>query len=218
MKKTIRFTALTLAAIILASLCSCGLFGKESLYEHGMDLIDLMLEKAKSEAYLEVYGLSDNPNSDILTFVNEFDFDKPDAVYSVTLDEEDLICSLMDDEDFLDGLSKDLKNTVENNALNSLISRLNIVVGNNAVMTASALSSEKVFVDKSLKENVLYIYDFEGAYPVAVAFTKGEGNAVKAFGSFIFYEDFPSHSEEAIAAFFEQEGIEVKVKSVKIAD
>ncbi len=75
---------------------------------------------------------------------------------------------------------------------------------------SSVLTMGKTFVDTTLNKNVMYIYIFEDAVPVAVTFTKGEDNTVSASGTFVMYDAFNGVSAEEIETALSEFGVEVE--------
>lgn len=45
-------------------------------------------------------------------------------------------------------------------------------------------------ISENTTENVICLYTYEGAAPIAVTFTLGEDNAVSATGTFVLYDGF----------------------------
>ena len=109
----------------------------------------------------------------------------------------------------LNGISNELKENLLSRSFGSLITQRNGYAGVNNLAASSVLTLGKSFVDGSLAEDVIYIYTFENAFPVAVTFTVGENGAVSAGGNFIMYEDFTCGSAAEVQEFFSEFGAEV---------
>ena len=67
----------------------------------------------------------------------------------------------------------------------------------------------KTFVSENAFENVINIYVYEGAAPVAVTFTLGEDQTVSATGTFLLYDGFTCGSAEEIKAVFSDITVQV---------
>ncbi len=171
---------------------------EKSLYEHGLDVIALMVESARSEEYLQVYTGSEEL-IEIINGIGAGDFTKPKAVYEVKVPN----VVLWEVADFIKmgDLSEGLQKSLEGKMLGAVATRINALSGANNLAATSVCSMGKVFVKKDLSENVIYIYTYENAVPVAVTFTAGEGGAASAGGNFIVHEGFGCGSAEEIKEF-----------------
>ena len=61
----------------------------------------------------------------------------------------------------------------------------------------------KNFRQRNADENVIYLYTFDHAVPIAVTFTVGENKAVSASGVFVMYDLFTCDSADEIKSFFD---------------
>lgn len=207
LKKTI---SIVLMMILVTMLGACAGTTNEApektLYKHGMDVVAIMAEAARTEDYTRAYtGSSDL--MEIIEKVGEGDYSSPKAVYSVTVSEEAILGMLGMEN--LDGFSDALKETLLSRAVGSLTTQINGYAGVNNLAASSVLTLGKSFVDKNLADDVIYIYTFENGYPVAITFTVGENGAVSAGGNFIMYEEFSCGSLEEVQEFFSEFGASV---------
>lgn len=178
----------------------------KSLYEHGLSVISLMAEAASTEEYAGAY--TGNPEiMEIIQNVGAGDYTTPKAVYSLSVS-DDVLLSMLGLEN-LNGISAGLKDNLLSRSFGSLITQINGYAGVNNLAASSVLTLGKSFVDGSLAEDVIYIYTFESAFPVAVTFTVGENGAISAGGNFIMYEEFTCGSVEEVKEFFSEFGAEV---------
>jgi len=196
--------------IMVMSLCACaetkGVVSEKTLYEHGMDVIKIMAEASRAEEYVEIY--TGGPElKEIIRTIGEGDYSAPNAVYSVRISEE-AVLGILGMEN-LDGYSDALKETLLSRTFGALITQINGYAGVNKLAASSVLALGKSFVDTALTEEVIYIYAFENAFPVAVTFTIGENGAVTAGGNFVMYEDFTCRSLEEVQEFFGEFGATV---------
>lgn len=204
----------TLVAFVMTIfLCACGgatasgsNTSEKSLYEQGLGVISLMAEAASAEEYVGAY--TGNPEIlEIIQNVAAGDYTTPTAVYSLSVREEVLL-SMLGLEN-LNGISAELKDNLLSRSFVSLITQINGYAGVNNLAASSVLTLGKSFVDISLTEDVIYIYAFENALPVAVTFTVGENGSVSAGGNFIMYEEFTCGSVAEVQEFFSEFGAEV---------
>lgn len=204
----------TLAAFVMAiSLCACGgnnasgnSVSDKSLYDQGLEVISLMAEAASAEEYVAAY--TGNPEiMEIIQNIGNGDYATPTAVYSLSVSDEVLLSMLGLENP--NGISAELKDNLLSRAFGSLITQINGYAGVNSLAASSVLTLGKSFVDSSLTEDVIYIYTFENALPVAVSFTVGENGSVSAGGNFIMYEEFTCGSVAEVQEFFSEFGAEV---------
>ena len=201
----------TLAAVVMTiSLCACGgadtsgsSTPDKSLYEQGLGVISLMAEAASTEQYVGAY--TGNPEiMEIIQNVGAGDYTTPKAVYSLSISDEILLSMLGLGNP--NSISEELKDNLLSRSFGSLITQINGYAGVNKLAASSVLTLGKSFVDSSLTEDVIYIYTFENALPVAVTFSVGDNGAVSASGNFIMYEEFTCGSVAEVQEFFGEFG------------
>ena len=207
-----RSLAVLLSAIMLLSLCACG--GKtspktaeKSLYKHGLDVIAVMAEMTQLESYVETYTGS-GEIKEIIQTIGEEDYTEPKAVYAITASPEQIAAYA--GLDLLSDASNELQKTMENKFIMALISQVNGMAGAMNLAAASVCSSGKTFVSNEISESVIYLYTFDDARPISVAFTCGEDNTVSASGMFLMYDEFTCDSAEEIEEFFGEVGVKVR--------
>ena len=217
--KAKKLFSVLLTLVMTISLCACGGTGAsgsntsdKSLYEQGLGVISLMAEAAQAEEYVGAY--TGNPEiMRIIQNVGAGDYTTPKAVYSLSVNDEVLL-SMLGLEN-LNGISAELKDNLLSRSFGSLITQINGYAGVNNLAASSVLTLGKSFVDSTLAEDVIYIYTFENAFPVAVTFTVGENGAVSAGGNFIMYEDFTCGSAAEVQEFFSEFGAVVTELEMK---
>ena len=109
----------------------------------------------------------------------------------------------------LDHASKDLKELLLQRVLGSLMTQINGLSGVENLAAASVCTVGKTFVNENADHDVIYLYTYEDAKPVAVTFLVGENKTVSANGVFVMYDEFLYDSIEEIKAFFSDIEIEV---------
>lgn len=207
MKKAIRYL---FVLALLFGLTACG-HDKEkpeskSLYAHGMDIVNMLSEMARSDDLLSVYT-ANTDIKDILMNLGNQEYGTPDAVYAITVPEEALIN--MAEWNSLQNTSEALKGYLMQRFLASLMSQINAMGGVENLAASSVCTVGKTFVGENADQNVIYLYVYEDAAPVAVTFILGEDHTVSASGTFILYDGFTCGSSEEIRSVFLDIPVEV---------
>ena len=208
MKGTRKLPALMLALILLLSLCACGGAKGKSLKEQGLEVAALMEEMVNSEAYIQ-YHTGAPALLEIAADIAEGDYSQPAAIYSLTPPED--AAGIWDESlQELEGLSDTLKESVLQKTLGSaLINRINAMSGAETLALTAVCTAGKTFVCESAEGDVTYLYVYEDGCPIAVSFSEGENKAYSASGTFLVNDRFDASSQESIANFFAEYGIEV---------
>lgn len=211
MKKSIKIVWILVAVLVLGgSLFACGNNKNnaeaKSLYTQGLEVIQLMSEMTQSEEYINLYTENDGIKG-IVQNIRSGDYTTPKAVYAVSITDENLakIAELSN----LGGVSEGLKSFLTQRIFSSLMVQINSMSGVENLATASVCTIGKTFVNEDVDENVIYLYTYDNAFPVAVTFTVGEGHAVSASGTFIMYDKFTCGSADEIKSFFNYVTVEV---------
>lgn len=215
MKKYIRIVSLMLAVLTVATLSSCSGCSEKSLYDRGLEVIELIIEKAESDEYIDMYFHNADDAEKIVAEVAAYDYDEPSAVYSVKVDQEEMIDAVGNGYD-LDELPKNIKKSLLRSSPSLFFTTVNNKIGVYTIMASSYLISGKSFVDSGVKEDIIYLYAFEDAYPIAVVFScADEDDIVGASGYVIFDKDFRPESAEDVVDFFDEYGVDADVKKAK---
>lgn len=178
--------------ILILSLSGCG--EKRRLVDHGMDVVKLIEEAINSEEYVMIYSASEQI-ARVIDGVAEGDFSEPEAVYSITIDEDDLL--EMADVD-LDDVSESLQKIMKSKMAGALSNMINARAGAESLAASSIISMGKTFVYGDKIENQIYLYTFEDAKPIMVSFVAGEDGAVNASGTIILTDDFEVDSADEL--------------------
>lgn len=200
MKKKIAFV---LVLTMLLALSACGIASEKkeskSLYAHCLDVIKMLSEMTWSENYIGIYT-ANSEIKDIILALGKHTYEEPSAVYAITVPEDTL--TGMAELSNLEGASEELKSYLLQRVMASLMSQINAMSGVENLAASSVCTVGKTFVSENASDNVIYIYVYEGAAPVAVTFTLGEDHTVSATGTFILYDGFTCDSAEEIQSVF----------------
>lgn len=195
-----------LASVFALSSCEKNKRNAQSLYDQGLEIIQLMSEMTRSEAYIAAYTSDSNIKS-ILQNISAGDFTTPKAVYAITIPDQSL--AAMAELNNLGHVSEKIQSFLTQRYLSSLMTQINAMGGAENLAATSLCTAGKTFVNDKSDKNVIYLYTYDNAIPVAVTFTAGENHAVSASGVFINYEPFTCGSAEEIQTFFSDIIVEV---------
>ena len=214
MKKIIKTAAAVLTAAMLLTLSACGgtpaKTQEKSLYDHGLGLVALLDEMAGSEEYLAIYSASEELNA-IVSEAAQGDFTNPRTVYKITAGE--LPPELAEELAEFDSLPETLRENIRSRMFAAMVTQINAQAGPTTLAATSICTAGKTFVSAELTENMIYIYTFENAVPVAVTFTMGEDSAVSAGATFLLYDGFTGSIED-VAQFLS--GIGLKIEEIEL--
>lgn len=183
--------AVLLLTLIFA-LTGCG--EKKKLVDHGMDVVELIEEAINSEEYVMIYSASEQITR-VIEEVAKGDFSELEAVYSIRIDEDDLL--EMADVD-LDDMPESLQKVMKSKMAGSVANMINARSGAEKLATSSIISMGKTFAYEEEVENQIYLYIFEDAKPIMVSFVAGEDKTVSAGGTVIFADDFECDSADDV--------------------
>ncbi|MBP3634132.1 MAG: hypothetical protein J6J43_06135 [Oscillospiraceae bacterium] len=195
--------AMGLVLILLLGLSACS--REASLYEHGLDVVQLLSEMAQSEECIGVYT-ADEDVSSVVHMIGAQDHWAPKAVYAVSVSEE-VLATVAELENM--DVSEEVQAVLKHRVIGSLIPQINAAAGANALAATSICTAGKTFVCEACKTDVIYIYTYENAAPAAVTFVVGEDGTVSANGTFIVNENFSCSTAEDVKAHFGDIAVEV---------
>lgn len=209
-----KLPAIILSLTFLLALVGCGkaannaeLKSSKSLYAKGLEIVQVMSEMTQNEEYVDIYTGS----SEIKTIIQNIgigDYSSPKAVYSISVTDENW--AAMEELNGLDSASKELKTFLTQRVFGSLMTQINGRSGVENLAAASVYTVSNTFVDKNATDDVIYLYTYENAIPVAVTFVIGENQAVSPSGVFVMYDEFSCGSVEEIESFFSNITVDVK--------
>ena len=202
--------AIIVALIMVLSLSACSNNESnaetKSLYAQGLEVVHLMSEMTQTEEYVDIYT-GDSEIKTIIQNISTGDYSSPKAVYAISISDDNL--AAMAELDGLENASEELKTFLMNRVLGSLMTQINGMSGVEKLAASSVCIVGKTFVNENATDNVIYLYTYENALPVAVTFTVGEDQTVSASGVFVMYDEFTYGSADEIKAFFSDIIVEV---------
>ena len=203
-------SAILLALVMILSLSACGNSTEnaktKSLYAQGLEVIQLMHEMTRTEEYIDMITGSSDIKS-IVQKISTGDYSSPKAVYAISVADDALVS--MTGLDCLDNVSDDLKTLLTQKLRGSLMTQINGMSGAANLAASSVCSVGKTFVDENATEDIIYLYTYDNAIPVAVVFTIGEDHAFSASGVFVMFDGFTCGYEDEVDAFLSYIGVDV---------
>ncbi len=214
MKKAIRNNLIGLqiviALIMVLSLSACSNSkdnaDTKSLYAQGLEVVQLMSEMTRTEEYVNIYT-GDSEINTVLRKISTGNYSSPKAVYAISITDDTL--AAMAELNNLGNASEELKIFLMQRVLGSLMTQINGMSGVENLAASSVCTVGKTFVNENAAEDVIYLYTYEDALPVAVTFTIGEEQAVSASGVFVMYDGFTCGSADEIKSFFSDITVDV---------
>lgn len=204
-----KLMAIVLALVSVFALSSCGNKSNtetQSLYAQGLEVVQLMSEMTRTGEYIDICT-GDSTIKNIIQNIGVGEYSVPKSVYAISIPDENF--AAMAELSKLDNSSKDLKTFLMQKVLGSLMIQINGMAGVENLAASSICTVGKTFVDENATDDVIYLYTYENALPVAVTFTIGENHAVSATGVFIMYDGFTCGSVDEIKSFFSDISVNV---------
>lgn len=207
MKKSTGITTTALLSIFALSACGNNKINNEtkSLYSHGLEVVQLMTEMTQTQEYIDIVAPDDLKS--IIQELADGDYSTPKAVYSIKASEKDL-ATIAEIKNF-DNISDNLKPLILSKIYGSFIARVNSMGGVEDVAVAGLCTAGKTFVNEDATGNIIYLYTYDNAVPVAATFVTGDDNSVSANGTFVMYDEFTCDSVDEIKDFFNYINVEV---------
>lgn len=209
-----KIISIFLSLTIVLALAGCGNAANndtpnmpKSLYEQGLEIVQVMSEMTQKEEYVDIYTGS----SEIKTIIQNIgtgDYSSPKAVYAISVTDDNW--DAMEELNGLNSASKELKTFLTQRVFGSLMTQINGRSGVENLAAASVCTVSKTFVDENATDDVIYLYTYENAIPVAVTFVIGENHSVSASGVFVMYDEFASGSVEEMESFFSNITVDIK--------
>lgn len=205
---TVLMVIVSLALLLSLSACGSDKPNAEakSLYARGLEVVQLMAEMTQTEEYVDIYTGSSEIKA-VVQNIASGDYSTPKAVYSVFITDENL--AAMAELGSLENASENLSTFLTQRVLGSLMTQINGMSGVEKLAASSVCTAGMTFVDENADKNLIYLYTYEDAPPVAVTFVLGEDHTVSASGVFVMYDEFTYGSADEIKSFFSDIVVEV---------
>ncbi len=204
MKKTIKIVTSMMILILILNLSACGNNGDKKVTQYlqaqGLEKIQLMSEMTRSEECLDLVYTGNGKVLSVVQDISTGDYTTPKTVYAISTTEIESLATVGLNN--LDNVSEGLKSYITRKALGSLVTQINSYSGVEILAATSVCTVGKTFVNENTNEDVIYLYTFDNAVPVAVTFIVGEDNAISASGAFIMNDKFTCGSVDEIKSFF----------------
>lgn len=215
MKKPLIFL---LALCLMMGLCGCQAITKEiiqrdatvsddaALYEHGMELAELLEEMLGSPEYFEMMGGSERLG-EVIAPLMRADLSQPESAYLVTLSEEALPLLMDAAEVDMDQFSHRMREFLERRMISSVPSILNSRQGAETLAAASILTVSDAWAGENLELGCYLILNYPDACPVLVSFWGGDG-LIEGTAAMLIGEPLEEDSMEGVHELFSYLGIE----------
>lgn len=176
-----------------------------ALYEHGMELAELLQEMLSSPEYFELMGGSEQL-SQVIDPLMGADLSEPESACMVTFS-EDALPLLMDAAEMdMDQFSGKLQRFLERRMFQSVPSILNSQQGAETLAAASILTVSDAWAEESLEQGCCLILNYPDACPVMVSFWGGDG-LIEGTATLLVGTVLEEDSIEEAAKLFRQLGI-----------
>ena len=155
------------------------LIDNSSIYESAMELINLTVDKARSEEYLKIY----TTHPAILNTIKEFadgNYETPEHIYSIELS-EGKVCEFLSQHELInsfDTFPNNIRQEIINKFITGIPSLLEGRAGVDNLAASTFLTTQQIAVNKELSQSTLLIYTFSEGTPIAVLYFIGKDNAV----------------------------------------
>lgn len=197
--KALLLTVLMSALLLSACGNQKGNAKTQSLYEQGLEVVSLMSEMTRSEEYIDLF-IGNNELKSVIQSISAGDYTEPIAVYAISVTDDNL--AALSELFGVSNVSEKLEAYLTDRVFTTLMTQSNSRSGAENLAAASVCAAQKTFVNEDADKNVIYLYTYEDAVPVAVTFVVGEDSSVSANGTFIMYDEFTCGSVDEIRSFF----------------
>lgn len=220
MKKLLVFI---LALCLVTGLCGCQVITKDiierdataaddtTLYEHGMELAELLEEMLGSPEYFEMMSGSERLNEVIQPLMGA-GLAQPESAYLVTLS-EDALPLLMDAAEVdMDQFSDRMQEFLARKMTSSVPSILNSRQGADTLAAASILTVSDAWAGENLELGCYLILNYPDFCPVMVSFWGGDG-LIEGTAAMLIGEPLEEDSIEGVRELFsylDAEGMHIK--------
>lgn len=213
-----------LALCLVLGLCGCRFItkeiieqdvtvsGDEALYEHGLEMAELLEDMLSTDQYFQLMSSSEEINA-VLTPYLRADFSEPGSVYRVT-PSEDVIPILMGmSEVDLEDFSEPLREYLERRVISTLPTTINAQGGSSVLAAASICTVSDVWAGEALEEDCYLLYFYPEACPIMVTFHGGDGY-IDGSAMLLLADNVTEDSMDEVTELFDQLGIDCDVEEL----
>ena len=194
---------------VALGLTACGEDKEEtSLYNQGLEVVSLMNEMVNNEAYVKNFTANDEILS-IVKRISKGNYDVPREVYEINLG-DNVSGLLFGENESSITMSDQLKRVMEKKAVSAVVTQINAYGGATNLAASTVCTAGLSFVNDQIAEDLIYIYLYEEAKPVAVTFLSEGNGIVSANGCFLMVDEAESFGENELISLFEEMGGNVR--------
>ncbi len=193
-----KFTKLICLLLVCMTLTACG-SSAPSLKDQGISLIAMLDELAGNEECVAFYSGSPSINAIISEAAGNHA--EPKAVFAITLDSMPV--------ELPGGISPELERFLSSRVLSTLVTQVNAAAGSEMLAASTICTVNKTFSSQQ-DADVIYLYTYENAVPVAVTFLTGEDNTVSATAAYILNDRLALETPQDIQELFGDLAVKVE--------
>lgn len=183
-----------------------GFVTDEALYEHGMELGELLEEMLRSPEYFDLMGGSDRLSEVIIPLMRA-DLSEPESAYIVELSPDALPLLMSAAEADLDSIPGGLRDFIERRMISSVPSIINSQQGAETLAAASILTVSGAWPDGELEAGRYLILNYPYVCPVMVSFC-GENGVVSGTATMLIGSALEEDTMDGVYELFGYLGID----------
>ncbi|MCM1083060.1 MAG: hypothetical protein NC428_06225 [Clostridium sp.] len=217
-RKTYMFLIMTIC-IVLFSACgnkdSDVLNSNASFYDEGQEMALTMHELICDETYIQATGVPDDVR-EIIDKIGGMDYSASAHVYRVSKVDEVLSNAMLMGKVYPNGMSDSVEAVMKKKLVGNIAGQITArKTGTSALVVQSMFVVNTSFVNTAAKDMELYVYTYDDAYPVFVAFIPEGNGAVSASASYLIVDDMIGADSEAISGDVMISMYNIKLEEIK---
>lgn len=208
-----RFLALILALCLVPGLSGCQVIttgiirtqeassGEDALYDHSLELAELLEEMLSSPEYFEMMGGSARL-SEVINPLMRSDLSEPESAYRAVLPEDAFLSLMNAAESDIDDFPGPLQEFIKRKIHHSMLSILNSQAGAETLAAASILTVSDAWAGDTLEQNCYVVLIYPDVCPVIVSFY-GRDGFLEGTASMLLGVSLEEDSPEAVSGLFQ---------------
>lgn len=208
-----RFLALILALCLVPGLSGCQVIttgiirtqeassGEDALYDHSLELAELLEEMLSSPEYFEMMGGSAQL-SEVINPLMRSDLSEPESAYRAVLPEDAFLSLMNAAESDIDDFPGPLQEFIKRKIHHSMLSILNSQAGAETLAAASILTVSDAWAGDTLEQNCYVVLIYPDVCPVIVSFY-GRDGFLEGTASMLLGVSLDEDSPEAVSGLFQ---------------